>query len=259
MTKKALGVLSKNPKGFFLMVEAGQIDWAGHQNDAGTMLNEMVKFEETLRVVLDWVKSRKDTIVIVTADHETGSFGFSYSKRNIFAHQKAVLDETFRGKNYRPNFNFGPLSLLDKIYNQKKTLVQIIKEFKESKKGLPHLIELVEKNTSFKITEEEAKKIMEKEQNSFWVKNHKYLSDKNVPKIEGPLKSFYVYPSEAHANNLGLMLSKRQNTVWGTGTHTNTPVPLFVLDTSLELNMKRKGQWKGLLSNTDLGKILKIL
>ena len=96
---------------------------------------------------------------------------------------------------------------------------------------------------------------MEKENNNYWVKNHKYLSDKRVPKVEGPLKSFYVYSSEAHANNLGLMLSKRQNTVWGTGTNTNTPVPLFVLNPS-EFS-KEKTKVKGLLSNTDLGKILK--
>ena len=233
------------------MVEAGQIDWAGHQNDAGTMLNEMVKFEEAIAAVLDWVKGRKDTIVIVTADHETGSFGFSYSKSNVVGSRK-LQEVDYKDSPFKPNFNFGPYSLLDRIYHQKKTLVEIIKEFKESKKGLDHLIWLVKKNTSFKITMEEAKKIMEVEDNNFWVKNHKYLSKKRIPKIEGPLKSFYVYPGEAHANNLGLMLSEKQNTVWGTGTHTNTPVPLLFLDTSNALIGKTK--LGSLVSNTDLEK-----
>ena len=104
---------------------------------------------------------------------------------------------------------------------------------------------------------EEARKIMEVEDNNFWVKNHKYLSKKRIPKVEGPLKSFYVYPGDAHANNLGLMLSEKQNTVWGTGTHTNTPVPLLFLDTSNSLIGKTK--LGSLVSNTDLGKILKNL
>jgi len=256
MTKKALNVLERNPEGFFLMVEAGQIDWAGHQNDAGTMLNEMVKFDEAIAAVLDWVKGRDDTVIIVTADHETGSFGFSYSKSNVVGSRK-LQEVEYKDSPFKPNFNFGPFSLLDRIYHQKKTLVEIIKEFKNSKKGFDHLIWLVEKNTSFKITMEEAQKIMEVEDNNFWVKNHKYLSKKRIPKVEGPLKSFYVYPGEAHANNLGLMLSEKQNTVWGTGTHTNTPVPLLFLDTSNTLIGKTK--LGSLVSNTDLGKILKNL
>ena len=91
---------------------------------------------------------------------------------------------------------------------------------------------------------------MAQEKNSFWVKNHKYLSTKMFPKIEGPLRSFYVYASEGNANNLGLMLSKRQNTVWGTGTHTNTPVPLILFTPNKE-------RISHLVSNTELGKFLK--
>ncbi len=251
MTKKAVEVLSRNKKGFFLMVEAGQIDWAGHQNDAGTMLNEMVKFEETLSFIYDWVKDRDDTIVVVTADHETGSFGFSYSKRNIWKTVKKLPGEAFKNRDYKPNFNFGSFSLLDKIYNQKKSLVEIIREYKKIEKREPKdLVRLVEKYTSFTLSEKEAKKIMAQEKNSFWVKNHKYLSTKMFPKIEGPLRSFYVYASEGNANNLGLMLSKRQNTVWGTGTHTNTPVPLILFTPNNE-------RISHLVSNTELGKFLK--
>ena len=251
MTKKAVEVLSRNKNGFFLMVEAGQIDWAGHQNDAGTMLNEMVKFEETLSFIYDWVKDRKDTLVVVTADHETGSFGFSYSKRNLWAKAKKLPGEAFKNRDYKPNFNFGSFSLLDKIYNQEKSLVEIIKEYKSIKnRGPKDLVRLVEKYTSFTLSEKEARKVMAEEENSFWVKNHKYLSTKTFPKIEGPLKSFYVYASEGNANNLGLMLSKRLNTVWGTGTHTTTHVPLILFTPNKE-------RVSHLVSNTDLGKFLK--
>ena len=54
MSAKALELLSQNDKGFFLMIESGLIDWAAHYNDTGTMLHEMLRFNETLGYVLDW-------------------------------------------------------------------------------------------------------------------------------------------------------------------------------------------------------------
>ena len=69
MTEKALHVLSRNPNGFFLVVEAGLIDWAGHDHDTGTLLHEMLKFDETVALVHEWAQGRKDTLVLVTADH----------------------------------------------------------------------------------------------------------------------------------------------------------------------------------------------
>ncbi|GAJ73241.1 alkaline phosphatase [Vibrio sp. JCM 18904] len=54
MTTKAIDILSKDKDGFFLMVEGGQIDWAGHSNDAGTMLHEMLKFDEAVNSVYEW-------------------------------------------------------------------------------------------------------------------------------------------------------------------------------------------------------------
>jgi len=66
MSAKAIEVLSKNDKGFFLMIEAGRIDWAGHYNDTGTMLHEMLIFNEVLNYVLDWAKNRDDTLIVVS-------------------------------------------------------------------------------------------------------------------------------------------------------------------------------------------------
>ncbi|MCV6020608.1 alkaline phosphatase, partial [Escherichia coli] len=69
MTVKALDVLSKDKDGFFLMVEGGQIDWAGHSNDAGTMLHELIKFDEAVNSVYEGAKGRDDTLITVTAHH----------------------------------------------------------------------------------------------------------------------------------------------------------------------------------------------
>ncbi|MEO0813947.1 MAG: alkaline phosphatase, partial [Myxococcota bacterium] len=68
LSEAALARLSKNKKGFVLVVEVAQIDWAGHANDAGWMLNELIKLEETLTVLDAFVESRDDTLLVVTGD-----------------------------------------------------------------------------------------------------------------------------------------------------------------------------------------------
>jgi len=75
MTRAALNVLDDDPNGFFVMIEGGAIDWASHQNQAGRLIEEMLDFNRAVRAVVDWVETNSDwnqTIVMVTADHETG-------------------------------------------------------------------------------------------------------------------------------------------------------------------------------------------
>ena len=69
---KALDILSKNPKGFMLLVEGSQIDWACHNNDSPYLQKELAEFDEMLGIVLDWAERDGNTLVVVTADHETG-------------------------------------------------------------------------------------------------------------------------------------------------------------------------------------------
>lgn len=71
-TAKAIDILSKNKKGFFLMVEGSQIDWAAHANAADTLIDEVLDFDEAVGVALDFAERDGHTLVVVTADHETG-------------------------------------------------------------------------------------------------------------------------------------------------------------------------------------------
>lgn len=60
-------------KGFFLMLEGGKIDYAGHANDAGTCFREVVDMDEAIKVAYDfYLKHPDETLIVVTADHETG-------------------------------------------------------------------------------------------------------------------------------------------------------------------------------------------
>ena len=72
MTQAALKTAAAQPKGFFLMIEGGLIDKAAHANDTARMVPEVVEFDKTVKVVMDWAANRTDTLVLVVADHETG-------------------------------------------------------------------------------------------------------------------------------------------------------------------------------------------
>ena len=79
-TKKALDVLSRNNKdGFFLMIESAIIDGYGHNNDGEGMIVEMQEFDCTLRAMIDYVNKHPETLLVVTADHETGGTGVYYN------------------------------------------------------------------------------------------------------------------------------------------------------------------------------------
>ncbi len=82
MLKKTLEILSKNEEGFVIMVEGGRIDHASHGHDVLGMIYDTIEFDEAVKVALDYAKEHGDTLVVVTADHETGGLllsGGSYS------------------------------------------------------------------------------------------------------------------------------------------------------------------------------------
>jgi alkaline phosphatase len=72
MTIKALDLLSKNENGFFLMVEAGRIDHAAHHHDIAAIISDLLAFDDAVKVAYDFQKSNADTLLVITADHETG-------------------------------------------------------------------------------------------------------------------------------------------------------------------------------------------
>ena len=70
--KTALQTLDDAENGFFLMVEGSQIDFACHGNDSAWMVNEVVDFSNAIQLALDYAEEHGNTLVVVTADHETG-------------------------------------------------------------------------------------------------------------------------------------------------------------------------------------------
>jgi alkaline phosphatase len=251
MTQKALDVLARNDKGFFLMVEGGQIDWAGHANDAGWMLHEMIKFDRTVELVLDWASERDDTLVVLTADHETGGFSFSYSRHQV-PEPSTLPGEAFgEDTPYQPNFNFGSYEQVGMIYEQSATFGTMLRTYRDAEEQTPEkLVEVVNSHSKFDITVEEAREILEDEPNTYRVEGHKYLDAETFPAVDD-FESFYVYGEEVRADLIGRALAREQNVVWSTGTHTNTPVPVVALGPE-----RYTARVDGMLHHTDIGKLL---
>jgi alkaline phosphatase len=106
-TSKAIEVLSKNKKGFFLMVEGSQIDWAAHANAADTVIDETIDFDRAVGIALDFAEKDGKTLVIITADHETG--GVTLVGGNL---KRSTVKLSFSTKDHTadiiPVFAYGP-------------------------------------------------------------------------------------------------------------------------------------------------------
>ena len=72
MSQVALSQLSQGSEGFFLMIEGGRIDHAGHANDPAAIILEQMAFDETIATVLNFIDKNPDTLLIITTDHGTG-------------------------------------------------------------------------------------------------------------------------------------------------------------------------------------------
>ena len=93
ITAKAIEVLD-NAKGFFLMVEGGRIDWAGHGNDAATNLRDVLALDAAVKVALDFQAKNPDTLVLVTGDHETGGMSMGFAGTGYALYMDRLANQT---------------------------------------------------------------------------------------------------------------------------------------------------------------------
>ncbi len=108
LTQKAIEILSKSKNGFFLMVEGSQIDWEAHANSQDTLIKELEDFDKAIGAGLDFAQDNTCTLVIVTADHETG--GFAVHDGSVAEHKVSASGFTSKGHTAGmvPIFAYGP-------------------------------------------------------------------------------------------------------------------------------------------------------
>ncbi len=106
---KSILTLKKNKRGFFIMIESAQIDYGGHENEMSYVVREMVDFDKAIGEAMRFADENGETLVIVTADHETG--GLTLLDGNI---SKGYIDGNFSSNDHSgvmvPVFAYGPHS-----------------------------------------------------------------------------------------------------------------------------------------------------
>lgn len=210
----------KSPKeGFFCMIEGGKIDWACHSNDAATVFEEVIDFDNAIRLAYEFYKQHpKETLIVVTADHETGGLGLGNSDYTLKTHLlKAQKISSHRYSKH--------LAQLRKQADDKLTWEQVRAD--------------LEANFGFwkqvPISEKQEDRLQE-------------AYDKMMAHTDKDAKSLYA--SELALGDLAKrILNENAKLGWTSGTHTNGYVPVFAIGAGAD-------QFLGRIDNIDVPKII---
>lgn len=186
-TRKALDLLSQNEEGFFLMVEAGKIDWTAHSNEEGATFHEMLVLDAALKEALDFAEKNPDTLIYLNADHDTGMGGFTYRYLNgEQASRKTSQGEVLYGY----NVDYASLKEYDKMVGQKRYLYNLVSELK--------------KMPSSQL-------------------NTEYI-EKRFSEALGYPVDISSYKNPLDLDGLVKQMTRDRGFAWATGTHTSAPV-----------------------------------
>lgn len=199
MTKVAIKQL-ENSKGYFMLVEASQVDWAGHSNDIATAMAEMSDLAKTMEYLEEYVKQNPDTLVILTADHSTG--GLTVGARGKYEWHPEVL-RTMKSS---------PSTIAKQLANSQITQQELSKLLNFDV-------------TNNEVEQIEAAKIFAVEE----ITTYKSLDEQEKLKTKEPTMNNII--SSAIKNIIDI----RTNTGWTSGGHTAIDVPLHTLGKSSEV------------------------
>ena len=230
MTKAALPRL-ENEQGYFMLIEASLIDWAGHANDIAAAMYEMDDLAKTLEYLEKYVAKNPDTMVIVTADHSTGglSIGRKTAKSDPNVNSKYLWQpEIIRQMSISPEaFSklYATTELSHQDINNRLNFVLSDKEFNQLATAKAQAIIAL---NQYEQTPEEQR------------------TSKYAPQV-----------NRAITESLKDIIDIKTNTGWGgissSATHTAVDVPVFVISAE-------QSPFKGVIDNTDIAKtIFKLL
>lgn len=220
ITESAIEFLTRNnDSGFFLMQEGGSIDWACHDNDAATTFKEIIDMDEAIQVAYEfYLKHPDETLIVVTADHETGGMGLGRGKYEL----------NLKALDYQKT-SPGVLSI--KIRELRKA-----KDHKVSWKEVKHLLgEEMGFWRELSLTKEQEKKLKDCYEETF--------SPSWNAKME---KSMYT-KSEPLAAKAKEVMNEIAMVGWISGGHTAGYVPVYAIGADSHL-------FTGKMDNTDIPK-----
>lgn len=205
LTRSAISFLTKDNKGFFLMVEGGKIDWACHSNDAATAFKEVMDMDKSVAAAYEFYKKHpKETLIIVTADHETGGLGLGTTK---YALLLKALD------NQRQSQEALSRSITDLRKMRKRINWEEVKELLTEKMGFW---------SALPLTWEQERQLRDEYEESF-VKKHVVFEESLYARTE---------PLAVVARRI---MNQIAMTGWTSGNHTAGYVPVFAVGAGAEL------------------------
>lgn len=206
LTDAAIASLVPRDGGFFLVVEGGLIDYAGHENDAGAMLAEILDFDAAVGAAFDFAAAREDTLVLVTADHGTGGFSLTYGPDG-----PGPLPETV-GWDYRAGSEMAGRGHLELLAAQRRSLIEAMPEI-PSPATASAVREVLEEATGIRLTDDEAASLAAS-------------LNRDSPAPPGNTTYYldrFLWPTALAAQ----VLANHTHAVWSTGGHTSEPVILL--------------------------------
>lgn len=190
----------ENKNGFFMLIEASQVDWAGHSNDIAAAMAEMDDLAKTLEYLEGYVERNPNTLVVLTADHSTG--GFTIGQGGKYLWQPDVL----RSMTMSPN------TIAEKLAGQKITSTN------------------VSEMLNFKISEVEASELIATKESL----PEALIIFNNLPKAEQE-KMNKPTVQRLLRQHINRIIDRRTVTGWTTFGHTGVDVPVFAMGKQKEL------------------------
>lgn len=194
-----------NPEGFFVMVEGGKVDWACHSNDGATAIKEVISFSDAISQALKFYRLHPDeTLIIVTADHETGGMSLGnyqnyydlhlnyLSKQVISIEQLEILIDQLKTRTPKPSF-------------------EQVSEIIRQKTGLG--------SDELKISVNEISLLKEAYLITFGFKKS----------IKGVLETEYSDSEEFLAETIIRLINTKAGIGWSSVSHTGSPVPVYAI------------------------------
>lgn len=227
MTEKAIQYLSQNKKGFFLMVEGSQVDWAAHSNDPKAAITDFLAFDKAVGVSVAYADKSKNTLVIVCPDHGNG--GISMGNK---VSSNSLIPEKYYDNLYIESNVVSPLI---RAKHSSRWLADSLQKIDMSKTNYAQIIEFVEKEYAVRLSELEAAEMM-----GLIAKYNK------LKKISGSGASEFLSKATVM---LGHKLSEKSFIGWTTTGHTGE-------DVFLGIYPHRADNLRGIVDNTDIAKFI---
>ncbi len=229
-TSKGIELLD-NSKGFFMMVEGGKIDWACHENDASTVIHEILQFDKSIAEAVKFYKKHpKETLIIVVADHETGGMTLGFAGTRYRTDYKKLKNQ---------NISYKKFSDIIESYRDDHTVY----DFKYGLALIRKHFGLGDESKGLALTDFEISQLKDAFERSMLVKKDRKKSDEIF------LKYGYYDPFSVTATHI---LAQKAGISWTTYSHTGVPVSVKAIGMGQEL-------FSGYFDNTDIGKNIKYL